>query len=535
MTENLDSKKSTSDKSTQMCEHTLITKMTNLEAKAYFRESKHYVSFDLPPYLNFDEVLIYASSLLIKKSLKEICIKDNKGKSKFPGKYSNVNYVILSNKDGGFAWRPLQIIHPVLYADLVNVMTEEKAWINIVEFFKRREKSCVECISLPLKSNTKESNRATQVSNWWDKIEQESLRKSLDYKFMFQTDVSNCYSSIYTHSIEWALSPGGRLEIKKSRANGKNTKNLGSEIDFRLRQMNQDQTIGIPQGSMLMDFIAEIVLGATDLELTAVIKGELPNDAKFSILRYRDDYRIFTNEYLIGHNIMKILNNVLCAWNMKMNAAKTSETSDIITSSIKPEKMEEIYNAPIQQSYQKAAMRIYILSKKCPNTGLIAKNLTDYFDRIQKMKDFRSFDYEVVIAIIAMIAYYSPRYIAQVASIISALISKSNKKLDRKLVILKIIEKFKDIPNTELIDIWLQRITDFDDIRNYDFKSGITKVAVGNGDCSQLWNSKWLRKSDRNFINMSSISNLQEKLDSGTFTPIVSRKEFELYRSGYQE
>ena len=508
----------------------LITEMTNLEAKAYFRESKNYVSFDLPPYFSFDEVLLYANSILIKKSLKQICIKDSKGNPKYPGNFQDVNRIILSNKDGGFAWRPMQIIHPVLYGDLVNIMTVKKSWKEVTNLFERRKKSSVECISIPLKSNTDESNRAVQVNNWWDKIEQESLRKALDYKFMFQTDISNCYSSIYTHSIEWAICPGGRLKVKADRAAGIKYKNLGTEIDFRIRQMNQNQTIGIPQGSTLMDFIAEIVLAATDIELSEEIRKTLPEGAKFSILRYRDDYRIFTEEYRVGHSIMKILSSVLHKWNMKMNTSKTSETSDIISSSIKPEKMEEIYTAPIKHSYQKAAMRIYILSKKRPNSGLVAKNLIDFFDSIQKIKKPRHLDYEVIVAIITMVAYYSPKYMPQVASIISMLIEKSEETLDRKVVISKIIDKFSEVPNTDFIDVWLQRITDTGNIHEYDFGSAITKVAVGKEDNSLLWNSDWLIKTYRDPINLATISKLPDELEKGVFTPVIEREEFELYR-----
>jgi hypothetical protein len=515
-------------------EHTLITKMTNTEAKGFFREANHYVNFDLPPYFNFDDILLYASTSLMKKKLSDVCRKDNRGKHRYPGNYSDVNYTILSNKDGGFAWRPMQIIHPILYMDLVNIITEEGAWNEITDFFKKRDKSKVECISIPLRSHTNESNRAVQVTNWWDRIEQESLRKALDYKFMFQTDISNCYSSIYTHSFEWAMCPEGRIKVKEELANGRKVKNLGSEIDFRVRQMNQNQTIGIPQGSVLMDFLAEIVLGAIDLELTDIIEKEL-HGTKFAILRYRDDYRIFVNEYQAGHSIMKILNTTLYKWGMKMNTGKTSETSDIITASIKVEKMKEIYIAPIRLSYQKAAMRIYMLSKKYPNTGLIAKSLTDFFDQIQKKKVLKYVDYEVVVAIITMIAFYSPKYMPQVASIVSLLIEKSGKTLDRKRVLNKIVDKFANIPNTEFIDVWLQRIADTDDIREHNFNSPITLVAVRKKNNSVLWNSDWLYKKTRDLINSAEISKLQEEIINGEFSPLVDRKEFELYRSVYPE
>lgn len=515
-----------------MSNFTLITELEHLEVRSYFGESKHYTGFDLPPYFSFDELLLSSSRMLSNRSLADICAKGARNKPDYPCNHANVNYIVLSNKDGGFAWRQLQLIHPVLYIDLVNLITEEDAWSEIREFFKRRDESSVECISLPLRSNIEESNKAVLVTNWWDKIEQESLRKALDFRFMFQTDISNCYPSIYTHSLEWAMCSGGRREIKHRRSEGEVTRNIGSEIDQKLQNMNQGQTIGIPQGSALMDFIAEIVLGGTDLELTDEIKTVIGKDHKFKILRYRDDYRVFTNDYNVGHEIMKILNKVLYNWDMRINAAKTSETNDIITASIKNEKLEEIYTAPIKHTFQKAAMRIYILSKKHPNAGLVAKHLTDYYDRLQENKEAK-FDFEVVLAIVTMIAYRSPRYMSQVASIISTIINMSGKELDRKTVISKIVEKFENVPNTEFIDVWLQRITDLDNIHSYNFVSVITKVALAKEENSVLWNSEWLNQNDREIINTLRISTLPEKIENRTFSPLVEREEFALYRRDY--
>lgn len=519
-----------------MSDFTLVTKLDCLEASAYFKDTKNYVNFGLPPYFSFDQILLSSSAILNGKSLKDICVERSNGKPDYPCNYSDVNYILLSNKDGGFAWRPLQVIHPILYVDLVNLITERGAWSELVEFFKRRAKSSVSCISLPLRSNTSESSRAVLVSNWWDKIEQESLRMALDFRFMFQTDISNCYSSIYTHSLEWALCVGGRKEIKERRANGDTTSGLGLEIDIKLRNMCQGQTIGIPQGSVLMDFIAEIVLGGADIELTERIMSTIAPGSLFKILRYRDDYRVFSNDYQVGHEIMKQLNSVLYSWNMKMNTSKTSETSDIITSSVKHEKLEEIYTAPSGHSFQKAAMRIYILSKRYPNSGLVAKSLTEYYDKlkiIERKKKDRKIDFEVIVSIITMIAYYSPRYMPQVASIITTLIDMSGKKLDRKKVISRIVNKFNDLPNTEFIDIWLQRITDLDDISSYEFESTISKVALAHKDNSALWNSDWLIENDKKTIESIGISDLPEKIEERSFSPIIEREEFELYGNDY--
>ena len=58
-----------------------------------------------------------------------------------------------------------------------------------------------------------------------------------------------------------------------------------------------------------------------------------------------------------------------------MNTTKTIDSNDVILSSIKKEKLERISVAPTNQSLQKEVLRIYQLSKKYPNSGLLTKEL----------------------------------------------------------------------------------------------------------------------------------------------------------------
>ena len=60
----------------------------------------------------------------------------------------------------------------------------------------------------------------------------------------------------------------------------KNEDFIGNIIDWRIQDMSNGQTNGIPQGSVLMDFIAEIVLGHADLQLTQRLESK-------SITEYR--------------------------------------------------------------------------------------------------------------------------------------------------------------------------------------------------------------------------------------------------------
>ncbi|HHP7830188.1 TPA: RNA-directed DNA polymerase, partial [Legionella pneumophila] len=85
------------------------------------------------------------------------------------------------------------------------------------------------------------------------------MELALDFQYIIKTDITDCYSSIYTHSIAWAIH--GKNFAKQ---NQKDKTLLGNKIDNLLQDMHHGQTNGVPQGSALMDFIAEIVLGYSD-------------------------------------------------------------------------------------------------------------------------------------------------------------------------------------------------------------------------------------------------------------------------------
>ena len=108
-----------------------------------------------------------------------------------------------------------QLIHPALYVHLVNVITTEENWGIIKNKFKGfKQDSNIVCCS--------------------DLVE----------------------SSSYTHSISWALHGKDTAKNQKD-----NKELLGNKVDKIIRDMCNCQTNGIPQGSTIIDFIAEIILG----------------------------------------------------------------------------------------------------------------------------------------------------------------------------------------------------------------------------------------------------------------------------------
>jgi len=103
---------------------------------------------------------------------------------------------------------------------------------------------------------------------------------AFDFAYVLHGDITDCYASIYTHSIAWALH--GKSTAKAKR---RDLSLSGNAIDFRLQNMQHGQTNGIPQGSVLVDLIAEMVLGYADLELSQRLADTKITDFQVGLVR----------------------------------------------------------------------------------------------------------------------------------------------------------------------------------------------------------------------------------------------------------
>jgi RNA-directed DNA polymerase len=234
-----------------------VLSMTAAQARALFLKPESYCRVEFPPYFDFGRTLRPVRVFLVSKSLSSASSK--------PREQEGVNYTIYSNKDGRYAWRPFQLIHPAIYVELTNLITNPTAWNHIqTRFAEFSNNPRIRCLSIPVASLTKRKDQAAQVLNWWQGIEQASIELALDYNHVYHADITDCYGSIYTHSVVWAM----HTKATAQTAAGKKDKTLiGNVIDWRLQDIQQGQTNGVPQGSVLVDLIAEMVLGYADLEL----------------------------------------------------------------------------------------------------------------------------------------------------------------------------------------------------------------------------------------------------------------------------
>ena len=199
------------------------------------------------------------------------------------------------------------------------------------------------------------------------------------------TDISDCYSSIYTHTIPWALHGERVIKDDFLHPSTPKKKYLGNDIDKTIQSMQFSQTNGIPQGSALMDFIAEIILGYADSILSFKIKNynrkeSINKISDYYILRYRDDYRIFATNQETLIKIAKLLTETLFELNFKLNSQKTYISENIVRDVIKPDKLYWNEAKQGEKTLQKHLFLIHSLAEKHPNSGSLTTALTKFLE-----------------------------------------------------------------------------------------------------------------------------------------------------------
>lgn len=476
------------------------------EAKTFFLKHESYINVDLPPYINFASLLENISNNILNgQDLASI-------QAKKPDIFENVNYKLFHNKNGKYDWRQFELIHPFIYVFLVHKISEQDNWELIKKRFESiQKKSLVECMSVPIVSESENSDKAEQILNWWEQIEQKSLELSMDYSYVYHTDITDCYGSIYTHSIPWALHSKKLSKAKKQDRNFSRDY-IGGMIDFCIRNMSNGQTNGIPQGSVLMDFIAEIVLSYADLCLSVKLKNFEKQD--FKILRYRDDYRIFVNSPQVADEIIKILTEVLIDLGLKLNSAKTISSNNVIQSSIKKDKMEWLAINKSAKTIQKQLLIIHQFSLKYPNSGTIVKELQSLSKKIRKRKEKikTTENIEVLISIVVDIALLNPRTYSISMTILSILFGLLDDIHLVELIVNKIMNKFQTIPNTGHIQIWLQRAIIKLPLAQKNFDESLCKLI--NNESIDLWNNDWLHGTHTQILKVRNNIIEQTILDS---------------------
>ena len=478
-------------------------------AKKYFLTQEAYLNIDLPSYYQFYDLLLEIDKNFKQKELNFSEL--NKGK-----RIETINHVLYGNKDGKYAWRKFQIINPLTYVSLVNILTDKNNWIFLQKRFKTFQAlKNIRCESLPVLPMKGRKQKAAQILQWVNKIEKQSLALSLEYKFLYHTDISDCYGSIYTHSISWAI------HSKKLAKNKREFGDLfGNKIDHHFQSMSHGQTNGIPQGSVLSDCIAEIILGYADYclikKLTPLLVGR-----KYFILRYRDDYRIFVNDINDGDIILKCLSETLLDLGFRFNTGKTLFSQDIVGSSLKEDKLDSLKIGPVPDKLSKSELLRQLLiiqqqGKKFPNSGILKNRLSRILE-VVKPTDYK-YQELVLTGVLMDIGYNNPNCFSLIAGLISNYILNLSKQNQRELLE-KIQRKICSLPNIGLLEVWVQRIA-LGLKHNLEFNELLCKIVDSTYE-GNFFITDWIDNmkikniiNNGTYVNKSKLLKIKPKIDS---------------------
>lgn len=489
-----------------------IIELESIEARAHFLKGSSYFNGDFPNYISFEPILKDVANLLAGGSYLGF-------KKSNPHLTPGVNYSFTANKDGRLSWRPFELIHPVLYVSLVNALTEPANWIAIQTRMAEFDGGVVTCCSAPVVSADHQTDVATQVKSWWQTIEQRSLALSLEFSQLLHTDVTDCYGALYTHSIPWALHG---QEIAK--AGKKDSSLVGNVLDAHIQAGRYGQTNGIAQGSVLMDFIAEIVLGYVD----SLITSELSDTHDFRILRYRDDYRIFANTQERAEEVLKVVSEKLRTVGMRLGLSKTVLCRNVVEGSVKPDKLAGIELQDLGTSnaktIQKQLLRLHAFGQRYPNSGALKRLVSELHVGISKQTECPE-DLDVQIAIATDIAFVSPSTFPAIAGILSHLISLA--PAHEKAPMWNLVHgKMQRIPYNGYLEVWLQRVTKPKSI-GIQFVSNEAICQIVNREASTLWDNSWLSgKAVKAAIDVSKIL----VSDPTDVTEVIQPEEVQLFK-----
>ena len=512
-----------------------VLDMTADKAHEFFMRSDSYCTLDLPICFTFDGILKY-----VETTMRTIDYSDwLKDKNTRPSKSDTCSYHVQIAKNNSFAYRTISFVNPYLYYLLVRDITENGNWEMIKDRMTKLQVSWIERLAIPgVPRNPPKKGRSNfakreQILDWWERVEQRSLELSLGYRYMLCTDIADCYPSIYTHSISWALH--GRGTAKKAvqgDITAQSATALGSTLDKDITSMQSGETLGIPQGSKLFDFLAELVLAYADKELETEL--EKKGIKGIHVLRYRDDYRIFSNSLDDLKIVSVVLGQVLNELHLNLNASKTYISEEPLRDAIKKDKLARIERGLDKRSYagtsiQKQLLLVREFSEEYPNSGSVTFLLNNVNKRIEGQKDFSRENIPVLVAIVVDILMQNQKQCAILITILSQLTAQldSNK---RSSVLKQVIQRLKDLPQVGYVEIWMTYLLlrQGQKVAEYGFSEPLCSFLENKGQ--PLWDITWLKDEHTKNIPLESICAPGWQMNA---SPSIPSEEIELFESRY--
>lgn len=265
------------------------------KSKLELREllARGYFPAELPPPFNTRD---FAKKITAKGQTLPLQFTEPKGKW--------CEYTSYSLARPGALRRRLAILNPLAYYRLSKeIVTHQKS------LFKKASPSVV-CLSHPKISS--DGTRAITTHSSLSDLPTARARSRVGKLFALHTDIARFYPSIYTHSLDWAIT--GKEKAKA--LFGRRVNRLGTRIDAHVQAAQNGQTRGIPIGPDTSLLLAHVLLAPVDktLKKKGITHG----------FRFLDDYELVFESRSLAEEALATLEEALAEYELELNSLKTS-------------------------------------------------------------------------------------------------------------------------------------------------------------------------------------------------------------------
>lgn len=133
-------------------------------------------------------------------------------------------------------------------------------------------------------------------------------------QYLVKADISNCFPSIYSHSLDWALR--GKRVAKAWAKGRRKPPSWEAKLDQVARNCVNQETKGLLIGPAVSNLLAEIVLQKIDGELSSV-----------PFVRFIDDYSAYCSSREEAEDFIVDLQKALSVYRLDLNTRKTKIVS----------------------------------------------------------------------------------------------------------------------------------------------------------------------------------------------------------------
>jgi len=226
-------------------------------------------------------------------------VRSNKNKG-----YGLISHRLVDHKN---SIRIFKIPHPHPYAILCQEI--KNSWNEITSIIESNwQNKKINALHVRKMKSNPECVFCMDYSSRMGEISDILLENAIGKKYMLRADISNCFPSIYSHSIAWAVV--GRKEAFNTR----NSNTWYKKLDQAVMNAQEKESIGLPIGPHSSNVISDLILSVIDRKLL---------DNGFNFVRYIDDYQCFTDSKDKAEEFLVLLSDELSRMKLIINRKKT--------------------------------------------------------------------------------------------------------------------------------------------------------------------------------------------------------------------